>query len=152
MQPDAEFSLQDDCCNGPLHPQALIGLELFNAGEYFEAHEALENAWRAERGPVRNLYRGILQVGVAYYHLLNGNYSGAVKLFARCKQWLAPFPDGCRGIRLAQFTQDYLRVEAELLRLGPEKMHLVNRLWLKKIEYTTGSGEAVNKGSSLEER
>lgn len=142
MQPEADFSLDEGCCDGPLHPQAVIGLQLFNAGEYFEAHEALETAWRAERGVIRELYRGILQVGVAYYHLLNGNYTGAVKLFARCKRFLAPFPDGCRGIRLAQFTADYLRVETELLRLGPERLHLFNHRLLKKIEYTLAASQA----------
>jgi uncharacterized protein len=50
-------------CMGALPPLALRGLELFNQGEYFEAHEALELAWREETGPVRELYRGILQIG-----------------------------------------------------------------------------------------
>jgi enoyl-[acyl-carrier protein] reductase III len=122
-------------CQGRLPPLALFGLQLFNAGEYFEAHEALETAWRDETGPVRELYRGILQVGVAYYHLLNGNYTGAVKMLERCKQWLEPFPDDCRGIELARFREDFLRVERELLRLGPERLALFDRGLLKKIHY-----------------
>jgi len=38
-----------------------------------------EMAWRQETGPIRELYRGILQVSVAYYHLLHKNYAGARK-------------------------------------------------------------------------
>ena len=37
------------------------GIRLFNAGQYWRAHEALEAAWREEPGAVRDLYRGILQ-------------------------------------------------------------------------------------------
>jgi len=35
-------------CQGTLHPKAIEGLRLFNDGEYFEAHEELETAWRDE--------------------------------------------------------------------------------------------------------
>ncbi len=112
------------------------GLELFNRGEYFEAHEALELAWREERGPVRELYRGILQVAVAYYHILRGNYRGAQKMFLRSRTWLAPFPDRCCGIDLASLRGDYARVEAELLRLGPEGVQHVDRGLMKPVRYT----------------
>ncbi|HZU86404.1 MAG TPA: DUF309 domain-containing protein, partial [Anaerolineaceae bacterium] len=126
--------VNEDCFSS-LHPQALRGLELFNRGEYFEAHEALETAWRDETGPSRELYRGILQVAVAYYHLLRGNYPGAVKMFQRCKQWLEPFPDTCRGINLLQFRQDLEQAEGELLRLGPQNIRHFNRGLLKTIHY-----------------
>src|SRR5512140_3490985 len=109
-------------CAGELPPLVLRGLELFNHGEYFEAHELLEEAWRAEPGPVRELYRGILQISVAYYHLLRGNYTGAVKMFNRSRTWLSPFPNRCRGIDLARFRQDYDQVEGQLHRLGPDQI------------------------------
>ncbi len=101
-----------------IHPDALIGIQLFNQGEYFDAHEALETAWREEHGPARDLYRGILQVAVAYYHIRHQNYLGARKMLLRCRQWLAPFPAVCLGIDLNQFTQDYLAVEKQLIALG----------------------------------
>ena len=67
----------NDLCNSPLHRQAAEGLRLFNAGKYFEAHEALEDAWNAEKGKVRELYRGILQIAVVYLHVTRRNYRGA---------------------------------------------------------------------------
>ena len=72
--------------------------------------------------PVRDVYRGILQVGLGYYHILRLNYRGAVKMFQRCRQWLDPFPAACRGIDLARLRVDFLRAEAALLRLGPERL------------------------------
>jgi predicted metal-dependent hydrolase len=128
-------------CQGGLPDLALRGLELFNQGAYFEAHEELELAWRAEPGPVRELYRGILQIAVAYYHILRGNYRGAVKMFVRSRTWLAPFPDHCRGVDLARFRQDYRQVEQELLRLGPARLEWLNRGLLKPIAYQEGEGK-----------
>jgi predicted metal-dependent hydrolase len=122
-------------CDDPLPAHAAAGLSLFNRGEYFEAHEELETAWRAESGAIRELYRGILQVAVAYYHLTRRNYLGAVKMFKRCKPWLEPFPDTCRGIKLGQFKRDFLTVEAEVKRLGPERIGWINPQILKPIEY-----------------
>lgn len=98
------------------------GIRLFNAGDYFAAHEALEAAWRADAGPVRNLYRGILQVGVGYLHILRGNYTGARKMFRRCRVWLAVFPNHCRTIDVAQLRKDFEAVDSTLARLGPERI------------------------------
>ncbi len=95
----------------PLPPDVIKGLELFNAGHYFEAHEELESAWRAEKGPIREMYRGILQVGVGYYHVQRGNFRGALKMFRRCRQWLDRFPDQCCGIDLKRLRHDFEDVE-----------------------------------------
>jgi len=106
-------------CNQALPPEVITGLELFNAGRYFEAHEELETAWRREKGVIRDLYRGILQVGVGYYHLQHNNYLGARKMFIRCRQWLEPFPAKCCGIDLARFRKDFESIEAQLLMMDP---------------------------------
>lgn len=123
-------------CQGTLPEDVLLGLRLFNAGEYFEAHEALETAWRAETGPVRELYRGILQVGIAYYKIQQGKYTGACKLFARAQGWLAPFPDVCRGIQVQRLRQDAAAAEQELLRLGPQGTALFPAALFRPVEYT----------------
>jgi predicted metal-dependent hydrolase len=122
-------------CQGALPSLVIEGLELFNQREYFESHEALETAWRAEHGPVRELYRGILQIAVAYLHIERGNYLGAVKMFERSRNWLTPFPDRCRGIDLGSFRQDYHRVEESLHRLGPERVTAFDRGLFHPIYY-----------------
>jgi len=120
-------------CVGLLHPQALLGLELFNQGNYFQAHESLEEAWRAETGPARNLYQGILQIGVAYYHILRGNYRGAVNLLQRGCNHLKGFPDVCRGINVAQLRADARVVDEALHRLGPEGIRYFNPDLFKQV-------------------
>ncbi len=121
-------------CDGPLHPMAEKGVELFNQGHYWHAHEALEAAWREETGQIRHLYRGILQVGVTYLHIQNGNYDGAMKLYKRHKRWLDPFPAQCRGIDLAQLRQDFERAMAEVRRLGPQGIQEFNLSLLKPVK------------------
>jgi len=93
-------------CSAPLHPQAAEGLRLFNAGEYFEAHESLEAAWLEEQGKVRELYRGILQIAVVYLHATRQNYNGVIKVYGRSQRWLKDWPDSCRGIHVAQLQKD----------------------------------------------
>jgi hypothetical protein len=126
----------EDLCHAPLHPQAAEGLRLFNAGHYFEAHEALEEAWNAESGKVRDLYRGILQIAVAYLHITRGNYNGAVKVHERSRKWLQDWPEVCRGIHVGQLRRDAQTVIDEVQRLGMERIEEFNRSLLKPVRWT----------------
>ena len=125
----------DDLCNAPLHPQAAHGLRLFNAGEYFEAHEALEDAWNAETGKVRELYRGILQIAVVYLHVTRGNYNGAVKVYGRSQRWVKDWPEVCRGIQVGRLRQDAEAVISEVIRLGAEHLGEFDRSLLKPVAW-----------------
>ena len=120
-------------CRGALHPLAVRGLELFNARQYWRAHEALEEAWKEERGEIRHMYRGILQVGVAYLHVERRNYAGVMKLYHRSRRWLGPFPDRCRGVDLARLRLDLEQVVAEVRRLGPERLAEFNLALLRPV-------------------
>lgn len=124
-----------DQCAQPMPPLVKRGLEEFNAGEYYECHETLETAWMEESGPMRDVYRGILQVAVAYYQIQRGNYNGAMKMFLRSLQWLEPLPDQCQGIDIAQFRADALHARLVMEALGPEHMKDFDRNLLKPITY-----------------
>ena len=126
----------EDLCNAPLHPQAIQGLRLFNAGRYFEAHEALEEAWNAESGKVRDLYRGILQIAVAYLHILRGNYNGAVKVHQRSQHWMRDWPEVCRRIQVGKLRRDAQAVIDEVQRLVVENIGNFNRSLLKPVLWT----------------
>ena len=125
-------------CQGSLHPEAIHGMELFNLGRYFEAHEALEAAWRAESGPVRDLYRGILQVGVVYQYITQNNYPGALKVYQRCRKWLLPWPDICRGVQVGRLRQDLENVMTALQKLGPQHILEFDQSLLKPVLYRPG--------------
>lgn len=122
-------------CQGALSALAVRGLELFNHGEYFEAHELLELAWNEERGPARELYRAILQAAVAYLQIERGNYNGALKMFQRLRQWINPLPEECRGVAVGRLRQDAETAYAHLLELGRERVVEFDRRLLKPVEY-----------------
>jgi hypothetical protein len=126
----------EDLCHGPLHPQAIQGLRLFNAGEYFEAHEALEDAWNAEEGKVRELYRGILQIAVVYLHVTRWNYNGAVKVYGRSQRWLRDWPGVCRGIDVGRLRRDAEVVIEEVMRLGLDRLREFDLSLLRPVRWT----------------
>lgn len=109
-----------ETCVGPLPAKVLEGIRLFNARAFFEQHEALEEAWLAEPGPVRDLYRGILQIGVGFYHLERQNFRGARNLLTYGMDRLAPFEPACRGVDVRDLRAAALRCRDELERLGRE--------------------------------
>ena len=118
-------------------PEFIHGLEQFNRGEFFAQHETLETLWIAERDDVRSLYKGILQVGVGFHHLLDRhNYRGAViKLDSGCR-WLRAFQPRCRGVEVAQLIADTQRALAQLVALGPERISEFDRKLVVKIQYS----------------
>src|ERR1051325_6488079 len=109
-------------CDAPLHPNAIHGLKHLDAGEYFEAHEELETAWRDETGEIRDLYKGILLAGVTYLHITRVNYDGAVKVYGRSQKWLTKWPDVCRGVEVERLRKDLNNAIAEVRRLGRERL------------------------------
>jgi predicted metal-dependent hydrolase len=109
---------------------------LFNAGLFFEAHEALEAAWRDESGPVRSLYCGILQIGVVYLHITRHNYPGAIKVFHRCQKWLQLWPETCRGVSVGQLRQDLETAISSLKDLGPQHIAEFDMSLLKPVQYS----------------
>lgn len=122
-------------CASPLHPRAARGLSLFNEGLYFKAHEELEVAWLNEKGKVRDLYRGILQVGVAYLHITRGNFNGAVKVYARSVRWLKDFPPVCRGIQVDELRRDAKEAINEVMRLGEQRIGEFDLTRLKPVRW-----------------
>src|SRR3989454_11879828 len=83
-------------------PVALIpGIRLFNKGEFFEAHEVLEDVWRAAPEPEKKFLQGLIQVAVALHHHSKGNVVGARSLLERAARNLALYPDSFGGVNIA---------------------------------------------------
>jgi hypothetical protein len=118
-----------------LHPKAIEGLHLMNHGEYFEAHEALEAAWKEEPGTLRDLYKGILQAAVVYLHITRRNYPGAVKVYGRSQKWLTKWEGVVLGIDVATLRHDLDAAMAEVRRLGPERLADFDQTLLKPVSW-----------------
>jgi predicted metal-dependent hydrolase len=119
----------------PLPEMAKHAIEQFNRREFWEQHETFEHVWKDEPGPVRQMYQGILQVGVAYLQIQRKNYIGARKLFQRAWQYLNVLPDVCQGVDIAQLKTDTQAALTELERLGPEGIVEFPDAMFKPVRY-----------------
>ena len=127
------------CCLGPPPPALLTGIEEFNAGLYFEAHETLERLWVAEPDSVRILYQGILQVGVGLHHLRRHNYRGAINLLAYGLDKLHRLPSPCRSVEVARLTGDAARCRAAVIALGPTRLGAFDWRWAPRVHLASAS-------------
>ena len=123
----AARDVTDDACGEPLPDGARRGIHEFNEGKYFEQHETLELVWRAETRPVRNLYQGILQIGVALLQIERGNAPGAIKTFERAFRWLEPFRPSCQGVDVERLLRESHAMYEQVKRLGPERIGETSR-------------------------
>jgi uncharacterized protein len=79
----------------------LPGISLFNKGEFFEAHEVLEDVWRTAPDSEKKFLQGLIQVAVALHHHSNGNLVGARSLLERAARNLALYPESFGGVNIA---------------------------------------------------
>ena len=121
-------------CQEPPPGELLRGIEQFNQREYFECHETLEALWNSEPGTIRVLAKGVLQVGVGCYHLLRGNYRGALLKLASGADYLEPFAPRCQRVEVARLISDARRLRAEVVALGPARLAEVDRALLPIIQ------------------
>lgn len=88
-----------------LPPQYLRGIEHFNAGEFFECHEALEEIWLPAQGIEREFLHAIIQAAVALHHYQRGNSKGAASVYKRASRKLEALPPQMMRLDLAAFAR-----------------------------------------------
>jgi predicted metal-dependent hydrolase len=81
------------------------GLDLIRRGEYFAAHEVLEDVWRASAGDERDFYQGLVHVAVAWYQAGRGNRVGCERQLEKAARRLGPFAPEHRGVAVAAALQ-----------------------------------------------
>lgn len=76
------------------------GILLFNNGQFFEAHDYFEAIWIENSGEERLFLQGIIQIAVGCFHLVSGNYKGAVSQFKKANTKLEKYPPVYMGVNL----------------------------------------------------
>ena len=100
-------------------PRYLAGVVLFNAGDWFEAHEVWEDLWAESHGDERRFYQGMIQAAVGLCHFSNGNLGGAAKLYRSSRDYMAPCGSPFLGLDTADFWRQMERCFAPLLGAQP---------------------------------
>jgi predicted metal-dependent hydrolase len=96
-----------------------LGVRLFNRGEFFLAHEAWEDWWRATPDPEKKRCQGIVQIAVAMHHVSTGNLVGARSVMERALSNLELAENTFRGLDMVQLRDD-IRLVIRQLRLSEE--------------------------------
>lgn len=85
-------------------------INFFNSGSYFEAHEAWEDMWREERGPLRSFYQGLVHAAVGLLHRQRGNSIGMTSQLKKCLLRLDSYPGEVAGIDVDRLRSDIRQV------------------------------------------
>lgn len=112
----------------------LKGIELFNQRRFYEQHEEIEHEWHAERGPIRRLYQGLLQIGIGYHHALNGNYRGAVALLRDGIDKTSAFTPRALGIETGPLVGRSQACLDQIEALGPDRITAFDPATIPTIE------------------
>lgn len=68
------------------------GVDHFNRGEFWDAHESWETIWLVAESEVEQFLQGLIQLAAAYHHVQRGTYHGATRLFEAGLRRLEPYP------------------------------------------------------------
>ena len=116
------------------HGDLAEGLRLYNAGEYFTAHESWETVWLATPEPGKTFLQGVIQVTAAMEHRKRNNPLGTTRLLQNALRRLepclaAPYPPNFGGLALPLLCGDIhqhlhaLESNQPTARLAPPRIH-----------------------------
>jgi hypothetical protein len=91
----------DSSPRAPVPPELHEGIVLFNAGDYFEAHEAWESLWRQSTGLEKTFSQGLIQLAAAFHHYSHGHYGAARRMYEKARSRLRQVPPCFSSIDLA---------------------------------------------------
>src|SRR5580765_5731130 len=95
--------------------QYLEGLRLFNAEDFFESHEVLEELWSETQDERKKFYQGLIQAAVALLHFGNGNLGGAKKVYLTSRKYLEAYRPEFEGLDVSRFLDDMAFCFQELM-------------------------------------
>ncbi len=110
----------DSVTTGLYSPQYLEGIEHFNAGRYFDAHEVWEEVWLRASGDTKLFYQMLIQAAVALHHYERGNARGARGMHANVTEKLERLPSVFMSLDLVNFSRQFRASLSELIENNEE--------------------------------
>jgi uncharacterized protein len=101
------------------------GLRLYDAGEFFTAHEAWESVWLKLPEPEKTFLQGLIQVTAAFHHLQCDNRLGTTLLLQAALGRLDRYPEFFGGISVALLRSD-IRERLRMLEAGEPACELIS--------------------------
>lgn len=95
------------------------GIALFNAHEFFEAHEVWEDVWHMAYGLKHDFYQGMIQCAVALEHYRRSNPRGVISLFKSYNKKFTHVPDAFMGLEVKPFLSAMYEVLRPVITANP---------------------------------
>jgi uncharacterized protein len=93
-------------------------------GDYFEAHEELELAWRAAQPGERDFFQGLVHVTVAWYQAGRGNRNGCARQLEKAERRLGAYVPEHRGVDVAGVLRQ-VRAAAAAVEAGSLELEVL---------------------------
>jgi len=90
------------------------GIDLFNAGSFYECHDAIEEIWIQESSDRQPLLQGLIQSAVAFHHYQHRRYGAARAMLDLAIRKLEHCPLAYQGIQVSEFLAEIRRWKAAL--------------------------------------
>jgi predicted metal-dependent hydrolase len=97
------------------------GLQCYESGEFFLAHEHWEVVWLKCEEPEKTFLQALIQITAAFHHLQRKNLRGTASLLRAALRRLDAFPAAFAGIAVEELRAN---VRAWLLALEREDVSL----------------------------
>ncbi len=98
----------------------LEGIELFNAGRYFDAHEIWEEIWLRSSGATKLFYQMLIQAAVGLHHYERGNARGGRGMHKAVAGKIGQLPKIFMSLDVADFSHQYNLFFADLIERDNE--------------------------------
>ena len=106
-----------------LHPRVSGGLEAFIRGDFYEAHECFEDAWRETSDESREFYRALLHLSGGFYRLTQNHPEAARKFFSHAHRWLTLFPTPYNNVDISRLQEYVLRL-IDVINKDPDSVKI----------------------------
>ncbi len=139
MTTDRYFAAEGDAREAylaSLSPEALLqlGIDLYNAGHYWNAHEAWEEVWLASEREMRGFYQGLIQITAAFVHVSRNEFPGSIRLLDAGIEKLERYPASFMGVQLDTLLAGARAARSSLWQLGEKRIADFDRALIPIIQ------------------
>lgn len=104
-----------------LLPRFKLGIVKFNAHEFYDCHDILENVWFDVRGSSRRFYQGLIHLAVGFYHItVRKNPKGALSQLKKGIEKLSGYLPSFQGVELKNLLMKINSCIEEIKAKGAE--------------------------------
>lgn len=116
-------------------PEYLRGIDLFNAGDYYQCHEVLEDIWVISCGQEKLFYQGVIMAAVAFYDYEVGRFGAARTMYRKAKERLEQLPERFMSMDVKTFLgqlDEFFSFTVEEARAGQHQPATRPRIQLEE--------------------